>query len=89
MSEARGQHGCTHDDPPRCDAEGVKLHQRANTTANISNVAFAVGGAALITGLVVVLTAPSSQAAPPAALEVRLWPEVGVGTAGMSLRGSF
>ncbi|WP_437593517.1 hypothetical protein [Sorangium sp. So ce1000] len=89
MSEARDQHGCTNDDPPRCDAAGVKLHQDANTTANISNVAFAAGGAALITGLIVILTAPSSQAAPPTAREVRLWPAVGVGTAGMSLRGSF
>lgn len=89
ISKARDQHGCTNDDPPRCDAEGVKLHQDANTTANISNVAFAAGGAALITGLVVFLTAPSRQAAPPTALEVRLWPAVGAGTAGMSLRGSF
>ncbi|WP_437720879.1 hypothetical protein [Sorangium sp. So ce861] len=89
VGEARSQHGCTDDDPPRCDAEGIKLHQAANTTANISNVAFAAGGAALIAGLVVFLTAPSSEAAPKAALELRLQPAVGVGTAGMSLRGSF
>ncbi|WP_437289339.1 hypothetical protein [Sorangium sp. So ce406] len=89
VGDARSQHGCTDDDPPRCDAEGIKLHQAANTTANISNVAFAAGGAALIAGLVVFLTAPSSEAAPKAALEVRLQPAVGAGTAGMSLRGSF
>ncbi|WP_437480148.1 hypothetical protein WME75_34995 [Sorangium sp. So ce1014] len=89
MSEARNRHGCTNDDPPRCDAEGVKLHQDANTTANISNVAFAAGGAVLITGLVVFLTAPSSEAVPPTVLEVRLGPPARVGTAGLSLRGSF
>ncbi|WP_437313562.1 hypothetical protein [Sorangium sp. So ce385] len=89
VGEARSQHGCTDDDPPRCDAEGIELHRAANTTANISNVAFAAGGAALIAGVVVFLTAPSSEAAPKAALEVRLQPAVGVGTAGMSLRGSF
>jgi hypothetical protein len=89
MSEARNQHGCTNDDPPRCGAGGVKLHQDANTTANISNVAFAAGGAALITGLVVFLTAPSSEAAPSTALEVRLGPPAELGTAGLSLRGSF
>ncbi|WP_437298462.1 hypothetical protein [Sorangium sp. So ce426] len=89
MSEARNQHGCTDDDPPRCGAEGVKLHQDANTTANISNVAFAAGGAALVTGLVVFLTAPSSEAVPSTALEVRLGPPARLGTAGLSLRGSF
>jgi hypothetical protein len=89
ISEARNPHGCTDDDPPRCDAEGVKLHKDANTTANISNVAFAVGGAALASGVVVFLTAPSSKAAPPLALQVRLGPAAGVGTAGLSLRGSF
>lgn len=89
MSEARNQHGCTNDDPPRCDAEGVKLHQDANTTANISNVAFAAGGAALVTGIVVFLTAPSSDAVPSTALEVRLEPPARAGAAGLSLRGSF
>jgi hypothetical protein len=89
ISEAREQHGCTNDDPPRCDAEGVALHKDANTTANVSNAAFAAGGALLVAGVVVFLTAPSGKPSPKEALRVRLGPVVSVGTAGLLLQGSF
>ena len=44
VSEAEDGH-CTDASPP-CDETGRSLHEEANTTANVSNVAFALGGAA-------------------------------------------
>jgi hypothetical protein len=41
----------------RCTQEGVDLREGASTTATISTIAFAVGGAAVAGGLVLVLTA--------------------------------
>jgi hypothetical protein len=89
ISQVRDQRACTDDDPPLCSPQGAQLHQDANTTANVSNVAFAAGGAALVAGVIVFVTAPSREAPKPAGLNVKLGPAVGVGTAGLSLRGSF
>lgn len=49
---------CLPSDPHLCDATGVSLRSQALTMANASNVAFAVGGAALVAGVAVFFTAP-------------------------------
>src|SRR6185369_16137417 len=36
---------CGSQTPIRCDAEGVAIRADANAAANVSNVAFAIGGA--------------------------------------------
>lgn len=45
-------------DPNRCSPEGIALRNDALTAGNVSTVGFAVGGAALVTSLIVLLTAP-------------------------------
>lgn len=75
---------------PQCDQEGVDLFEGAATTANVSNVGMAVGGAAVIGGVVLFLTAPDG-AAPPAAKAARMtmmvMPVVGSGVYGVLLQG--
>lgn len=46
-------------DPNRCTAEGVDLRDEALTMGTVSTVGFAVGGAALVAGVILLLTAPS------------------------------
>lgn len=66
-----------------CDAEGLALEQSGVAAGNVSTVAFVLGGAALATGVVLFLTAPSSSRVPKA--EAR----VGVGPRGLSVTGSW
>jgi hypothetical protein len=63
------------------DAELSKL-STANTVANVSNVGFAVAGAGLLTGLVVMLVASPSR-------DDRALTVVPIGTAGAGLSGRF
>jgi len=51
-----------------CQPEGVALRDDARSYGNVSTVAFAIGGAAIASGLVLILTAPSSKAAPKTAV---------------------
>jgi hypothetical protein len=62
------------EDPPRCAQQGYDLHHDANAAANVSNVAFAVGGAALIAGAIVYLTAPRGEARDGSELQVKIGP---------------
>jgi hypothetical protein len=50
---------------------------------------FAIGGAALITGIVVFATAGSRKAPQAGGAQVELQPVVGSGTSGLSLRGAW
>lgn len=67
------------------DPRGVRLTDDARSAAAISNVAFGLGLAALVSGVVLYATAPSSSEA--TALE--LTPLAGPRSAGLSLGGSF
>lgn len=57
------------DDSNLCDQDGVDLRNAALTSATISTIAFAVGGAAVAAGIIVVVTAPAS----PGLATARLW----------------
>ncbi len=65
------------------DAEGVTLTDDAKSAALVSNIAFGVGGAALIAGAVLYLTAPSEQVA------LRVVPSVGKSSGFIQLGGRF
>lgn len=59
-------------DATSCDAEGLRLHDRARTSATISTVGTLVGAAALVGGVVLYLTAKPNKAAKPSG-EARLY----------------
>jgi serine/threonine-protein kinase len=83
-----GNGHCSTGDKPFCDADGLSLLKGATTTANVSNVALAVGGAAVIGGVVLFLTAPA-DGAPAKAESARLQvlPGVGPGSGGIFVQG--
>lgn len=82
--------------PNNCPAssrpQALSDHDSASSAATISTVGFAVGGAALVGGVVWFLLAPahdaSAERAAPAA-SVDVVPTMGPGGGGMLLRGSF
>jgi hypothetical protein len=70
----------------RCDSIGMGLQSDARTTARVADVAFAVGGAALVGGVVLFATAPSSSVSkPPAALVLH----GGLASAGLLFQGAW
>lgn len=69
-----------------CDSIGIGLQSDARTTARIANVAFAIGGAALIGGVVVFATAPSSGTTKPPVVLVF---QGGLASAGLSFQGAW
>jgi hypothetical protein len=77
-SWSKAEDGCT-DLPYACSSDAVSQADSASTQATIANVAFIVGGAALGTGLVLLLTSPDD----PASTELAITP------ASVSLRGRF
>lgn len=87
VGQVEDQKLCSSADPPVCTQPGLDKHAEANRTANASNAAFAIGGAAIVAGVVVFVTAPGSKAKKASSL--RAEPLLGPGTAGLSLRGAF
>lgn len=59
MSKTTAAKPLCNADVTLCTAEGARLHQQAHSTATVSNVAFGLGGAALVAGVVLWATAPS------------------------------
>ena len=78
--------------PATSRPQALSDHDSATSAATISTVSFAIGGAALVGGVVWFLLAPAHStsaegAAPAAAFD--LVPALGPGGGGMTLRGSF
>jgi serine/threonine-protein kinase len=67
-----------------CDAAGVAAHDDAVSAGNLSTIAFAVGGALVVGGAVLWLTAPSASTG-----DVKVAPVVGPGTMGVSIAGGW
>ncbi|MFT3765796.1 MAG: hypothetical protein QM820_09795 [Minicystis sp.] len=80
---------CSSADPPVCSQVGLNKQHEANTFANVSNVGLAVGGAALVAGVVVFVTAPRAKAAAATGLRIDAQPLLGPSVAGLSLRGAW
>jgi hypothetical protein len=74
---------CSPENPNLCNDTGASLRSTAITLGNASTAAFAVGGAMVVGGIVLFVTAPSAKR-PPAAL-VEILPGLG----GLALRGRF
>jgi hypothetical protein len=69
-----------------CDQEGVDLRASAKTSAVISDVAFAVGAAALLTGIILLATDGGDEAPAEAGAEAaRAWLTVGASARGAAL----
>ncbi len=60
---AASLHECRANDPTRCNPDGVALRNQAKTSALGSTIAFATGAGLVITGVVVLLTAPKDATA--------------------------
>ncbi len=69
-----------------CTAEGLDLVSQAKTSATVSTIGFLAGGAFLVGGVIVFLTAPSRAPRPASA---RFVPLLGPGLVGGTLQGSF
>ena len=68
-----------------CDAEGIRLHDEAGTSATISTIAFGAGAVALAAGAYLFVTAPRANA--PSGTEARLAPRIAIGPTGV--HGAF
>ncbi len=77
--------------PNVCTQDGVNARNDALTDGNIASVAFGVGAAALVGGVVLWLTAPATFTPPsrPATGQISVSPLVGAGTGGALLQGSW
>lgn len=73
-----------------CDATGVSLRRQARTSGNVSTITAIAGGAVAVTGIVLVLTAPSSRTVSVGGTKARekvasITPDVAVDRNGASL----
>lgn len=81
---------CDPGDDSLCTQEGVDLRSEAQTAQAVYITGFAVGGAALITGIVLLATLPSSDEAHEVSAGAwRLSPAVGPGGAALQLTGRW
>jgi hypothetical protein len=71
-----------------CGPEGYNLRQKALDAATYSTVAFGIGSASLITGIVLLATAPSTRSASPQA-RWRLEPTFTHSTGSLTVKGAF
>jgi len=80
---------CAADDPNACTTEGKDLRDDATKYGNYATIAAGVGGGLFITGLVLVLTAPSSPSHEAAAPRLRVLANGGPTGGEVMLRGAF
>lgn len=80
---------CAKDDPNACTTDGKNLRDDATQYGTYATIAGGVGGGLLITGLVLVLTAPSNTPPKAATSRVRVLADAGPRGGGLTLRGAF
>lgn len=80
---------CATDDPNACTTQGKNLRDDAAQYGTYATIAGGVGGGLLITGLVLVLTAPSSTPLETATPRLRVLADAGPRGASVTLRGAF
>jgi hypothetical protein len=90
LSDAKSQGHCDPD-WATCDATGLQLEQDSRKAAHASTAGLVLGGAALVTGIVVFATAPAvgGAPAPVSGARLSLAPMVGANTTGVLLRGGW
>ncbi len=69
----------------QCTQKGVDLNEEAKTLAWLSDIGIGVGAAAVVTGVILVLTAPKKAAA----VAAHVTPVVGPAGGGIALRAAF
>lgn len=72
-----------------CDAEGVGLRDDAIRSGNIATIATIAGGASILGGLVLVLTAPKTTESRERTGKLRAVPNVGLNGGGFTVLGNF
>jgi len=72
-----------------CTPAGQDELDKTKGIAAGSTVAFSIGAAAIVAGVVLILTAPSDAAEPVTEASTRLIPVVGPSGAGLTLTGTF
>jgi hypothetical protein len=72
-----------------CNQTGLDMISSAMATAHGSTASLAVGGAALVVGVVLFATAPSPADAPKSGLRVTVGPVAGADVTGLELRGGW
>jgi serine/threonine-protein kinase len=78
------------DDPNQCTQQGVDLRDEAQSAQTVSIVGFALGGAALVTGVVLLVTGlTGGDGGEPEAAAWQLSPAVGPDLAGLGLTVRF
>jgi serine/threonine-protein kinase len=81
---------CSAGSPVQCDPTGLQLRSDAKGLAKVSDIALAVGGAAMVAGIILFVTAPSGKApSTGSALRVQVGPTVGSTAGGLLLRGEW
>ena len=82
---------CTTGMPDLCDDMGLELRSDATEAANVSTVAFVLGGAAVVAGVVLFVAAPSGDASASGRvrLGVRVGSMAGPSTTGILLHGGW
>lgn len=80
---------CRPEAPSKCTARGVSLGDEAKGAANVSTIAFAIGGVALATGAVLWLSAPATTSTEGSVAGLHAAPLVGPDVAGAAFGGSF
>jgi hypothetical protein len=70
---------CSTTNVDSCGQTGFDTRNTARTDGNIASVAFAVGGVALATGIVLWVTAPSSHASEQGGVAIGVVPTLGGG----------
>ena len=85
---SESKEACQPADPDACTSAGAALRKDAFTLAHLSTASFAVGGAALVGGVVLLATAKTPS---PAAVKsgLRAAPLVGPGLAGVMVSGMW
>jgi hypothetical protein len=72
-----------------CDQAGVDLRDDAIRSGNVSTVATIGGGVALVSGILLLVTAPSSERQKTTGKRITATPNVGRGGGGLVLQGVF
>jgi serine/threonine-protein kinase len=81
---------CSTGEPARCDPTGLDLESSAKTAGAVSTVAFLVGGAAVVGGVVLFAAAPKGpDKKTTSALRITAAPVIGVTAAGLSMHGEW
>ncbi|HWA72931.1 MAG TPA: tetratricopeptide repeat protein [Polyangiaceae bacterium] len=80
---------CRPEDASKCSAVGVEQRDDARSLANGATIAFASGGALLVTGIALVLLAPKAEAPPASSTAMRVSANVSRAGGSLTMLGAW